>query len=114
MERTLFLGTYPGLTQDMLKREIEVIGISSKNKQNKKMLVSILGSGNIGCDLLVKCLEREDTEVVKFVGRHANSKGLSFAAQRGVAITDKSRVPEGTKKPNGNRLHKCRAPQTQL
>lgn len=52
--------------------------------------VSILGSGNIGCDLLVKCQEAEDVEVVSFAGRHANSKGLEFAARRGVPVTDRS------------------------
>jgi acetaldehyde dehydrogenase (acetylating) len=52
--------------------------------------VAILGSGNIGCDLLVKCQEAEGVEVVSFAGRHANSKGLEFAARRGVPITDRS------------------------
>jgi acetaldehyde dehydrogenase (acetylating) len=52
--------------------------------------VAILGSGNIGCDLLVKCQEAEGIEVVSFAGRHANSKGLEFAARRGVSITDRS------------------------
>ena len=38
------------------------------------MLVSMLGSGNIGCDLLVKCLEREDIEVVKLLGAMQTQK----------------------------------------
>ena len=52
--------------------------------------VAIVGSGNIGCDLLVKCQEAEGIEVASFAGRHASSKGLEFAALRGVAITDRS------------------------
>ena len=52
--------------------------------------VSILGSGNIGCDLLVKCQAVPDLKVVSFAGRHANSKGLEFALKRGVPITDRS------------------------
>lgn len=52
--------------------------------------VAILGSGNIGCDLLVKCQKAEGIEVVSFAGRHAQSKGLEFAAKRGIATTDRS------------------------
>ncbi|MFM7314559.1 MAG: acetaldehyde dehydrogenase, partial [Cyanobium sp.] len=52
--------------------------------------IAILGSGNIGCDLLVKCQETEGLKVVSFAGRHANSKGLEFAAKRGALVTDKS------------------------
>jgi len=52
--------------------------------------VAILGSGNIGCDLLVKCQETDGLKVVSFAGRHANSKGLEFALRRGAPVTDKS------------------------
>ena len=52
--------------------------------------VAIVGSGNIGCDLLVKCQEAEGIEVASFAGRHASSKGLEFAALRGVFTTDRS------------------------
>lgn len=52
--------------------------------------VAILGSGNIGCDLLVKCQEADDLKVVCFAGRHANSKGLEFALRRGAPISDRS------------------------
>jgi acetaldehyde dehydrogenase len=52
--------------------------------------VAILGSGNIGCDLLVKCQEAEGIEVVSVAGRHAHSKGLEFAERRGVPTTDRS------------------------
>jgi len=52
--------------------------------------VAILGSGNIGCDLLVKCQGTEGLKVVSFAGRHAHSKGLDFAARRGTPVTDRS------------------------
>ena len=52
--------------------------------------VSILGSGNIGCDLLVKCLKEPNIKLVSMAGRHANSKGLLFANSIGVKITDRS------------------------
>jgi acetaldehyde dehydrogenase (acetylating) len=52
--------------------------------------IAILGSGNIGCDLLVKCQETDGLRVVSFAGRHANSKGLDFAVRRGAPITDRS------------------------
>ena len=52
--------------------------------------VAILGSGNIGCDLLVKCLNEKDIQIVCFSGRHANSKGLLFAKTLGVNTSDRS------------------------
>ena len=52
--------------------------------------IAILGSGNIGCDMLVKCQEENDIKVVSFAGRHANSKGLEFARRKGAPITDRS------------------------
>ena len=52
--------------------------------------IAILGSGNIGCDLLVKCQETDGLKIVSFAGRHANSKGLEFALRRGTHITDRS------------------------
>lgn len=63
--------------------------------------VAIVGSGNIGCDLLVKCQQVSSIEIVSFAGRHASSKGLEFALRRGVTITDRSieGVLENEKKP---------------
>ncbi len=52
--------------------------------------VAILGSGNIGCDLLVKCLNEEEINVVVFSGRHPKSRGLEFASKLGVRTTDRS------------------------
>ena len=52
--------------------------------------VAILGSGNIGCDLLIKCLKEPKIKIVSMAGRHSNSKGLLFAKSIGVKITDRS------------------------
>ena len=52
--------------------------------------VAILGTGNIGCDLLVKCLKEPEIEVVSFSGRHNKSKGLLFASSLDVPTTDRS------------------------
>ena len=52
--------------------------------------IAILGSGNIGCDLLVKCQETDGLKIVSFAGRHASSKGLEFALRRGAPTTDRS------------------------
>ena len=64
--------------------------------------VAILGSGNIGCDLLVKCQNTDGIKVVSVAGRHAKSKGLEFAARRGVPTTDRSiaGVLEDAEKPD--------------
>jgi acetaldehyde dehydrogenase (acetylating) len=49
--------------------------------------VAILGSGLIGCDLLVKCQELQGIELVGFAGRDPSSKGLAFAKSRGVSTS---------------------------
>lgn len=64
--------------------------------------IAILGSGNIGCDLLVKCLKQKDFKLVLFSGRHASSKGLKFAKTLGVPTTDRSiqGIIDGNEKPD--------------
>lgn len=57
---------------------------------NKKLKVGILGSGNIGTDLLVKILRSDLLECVAFVGRNLNSSGMRKALELGVPISDKS------------------------
>lgn len=50
----------------------------------RRARVAIIGSGNIGTDLLFKILRSEHLECVLFVGRRAESKGLAIAAEQGV------------------------------
>ena len=57
---------------------------------NNMKKVSILGSGNIGCDLLVKCIKEKDIELVSIGGRNADSKGLKFAKTYGIPTSDRS------------------------
>lgn len=56
----------------------------------KKLKIAILGSGNIGTDLLVKTLRSNYLECGIFVGRNINSPGLMKAASLGVRVSDQS------------------------
>ena len=54
-----------------------------------KIKVAIIGSGNIGTDLLVKIMRRSTTlEVAAFVGIDAQSDGLLRAAKWGITTVD--------------------------
>ena len=46
--------------------------------------VAILGTGNIGSDLMVKILYEKNLDLVAFVGRREKSKGIDFAKQKKV------------------------------
>ena len=52
--------------------------------------VAILGSGNIGTDLLYKIQRSPHLECLLFVGRNLDSKGMQTAASLGVQVSDKS------------------------
>ncbi|MBI3316256.1 MAG: acetaldehyde dehydrogenase (acetylating) [Candidatus Omnitrophica bacterium] len=54
-----------------------------------KLRVAILGSGNIGTDLLIKTLRSSVLECALFVGRHADSPGLTRARDLGVNVSDR-------------------------
>lgn len=56
----------------------------------KKARVAIIGTGNIGTDLLVKIQRSPYLECTKFIGRNLNSKGMLFARDLGVELSDKS------------------------
>ncbi|MDD1720297.1 MAG: acetaldehyde dehydrogenase (acetylating) [Methanoregulaceae archaeon] len=56
----------------------------------KKTRVAILGSGNIGTDLLIKILRSQYLECSLFIGRHLNSPGMNKAGSLGVRISDLS------------------------
>lgn len=61
-----------------------------KQSQQKKLRVVILGSGNIGADLLVKVVHSHYLECSKFVGRNLNSNGMLKAKELNVPISDQS------------------------
>ncbi len=57
---------------------------------SKKLNVAIIGSGNIGTDLLVKVLRSPHLNCTKFIGRNLSSAGMKKASSLGVSISDKS------------------------
>ena len=58
--------------------------------ENKKYKAGIIGTGNIGCDLLVKIQNSPLLECALFMGRNLDSKGMRFANSLGVKVSDKS------------------------
>ena len=56
----------------------------------KKARIAIIGTGNIGSDLLVKIQRSPYLECTKFIGRNLNSKGMLFARNFNVELSDKS------------------------
>jgi acetaldehyde dehydrogenase len=68
--------------------------------EHKRLKVAILGTGNIGTDLLVKVLRSEFLEMGPFVGRSVSSPGVNKAMALGVRCSSESlafleRHPEG-------------------
>jgi acetaldehyde dehydrogenase len=51
------------------------------------MKVGIIGTGNIGCDLLVKIMHSESLECGIFAGHNPDSEGIKFAEKRGIPTT---------------------------
>jgi acetaldehyde dehydrogenase (acetylating) len=56
----------------------------------KKINVAILGTGNIGTDLLIKVIRSDYLQCSLFVGRNLQSKGMSKAIKLGVTVSDQS------------------------
>lgn len=56
--------------------------------QSNKMKVAILGSGNIGTDLLIKVLRSPYLECALFIGRRLGSPGMAKAMSLGVRVSD--------------------------
>lgn len=61
-----------------------------KNQIMEKLRVAILGSGNIGTDLLIKIERSEFLECVLFVGRNLSSPGMAKAIALGIQVSDES------------------------
>lgn len=57
---------------------------------SKKLKVVVLGSGNIGTDLLVKILRSPFLECSLFIGRNPTSQGIAKAISLGVRVSDLS------------------------
>ena len=53
----------------------------------KKIKVGIIGTGNIGTDLLMKVLKSDILECGIFAGHSPNSKGITRARELGVPTT---------------------------
>lgn len=58
--------------------------------KHTKLKVAILGTGNIGTDLLIKIMKSDYIECSVFVGRNLLSKGMSKAINLGVRVSDQS------------------------
>jgi acetaldehyde dehydrogenase (acetylating) len=58
------------------------------NTISKKLKVAILGSGNIGTDLLIKSLRSPFLDCTLFAGRNLSSPGMVKANSLGVKISD--------------------------
>lgn len=56
----------------------------------KRLRVAILGSGNIGTDLLVKTLRSPWLDCALFIGRNRTSPGITKAVSLGVKVSDLS------------------------
>ncbi|MFM9280553.1 acetaldehyde dehydrogenase (acetylating) [Paenibacillus jiagnxiensis] len=55
---------------------------------NNKVKVAIIGSGNIGTDLLKKTMRSPYLECTLFVGRNPESRGMVTARELGVHVSD--------------------------
>ena len=56
-------------------------------QQKRKLKVAIIGSGNIGTDLLIKVLRSPYLECRAFIGRNLSSAGMVKASSLGVTIS---------------------------
>ena len=53
-----------------------------------KVKAAILGTGNIGTDLMLKALRSDFIDIVAFVGRRLDSEGMIIAKEKGVFTSD--------------------------
>ena len=60
------------------------------NTSKSKLKIAILGSGDIGTDLLVKVMRSKFLECTVFIGRNLNSSGMQKALELGVNVSSDS------------------------
>jgi acetaldehyde dehydrogenase (acetylating) len=60
---------------------------------SNKLKIAIIGSGNIGTDLLIKVMRSEHLTCTLFAGRNFNSTGMKRANELGVPISDRGIEP---------------------
>ena len=99
--RPRYLGKFPDLSlheaRELLKKA-KSSGLTlqrpggNKTKTEKEPFfrVAVLGSGNIGTDLLVKIQRSKYLQCVAFIGRSINSQGMNKAISLGINCSDKS------------------------
>ena len=54
----------------------------------KKLKVGIIGSGNIGSDLMMKIIRSDYLKCTIFAGRNFNSDGMKNAINLGITVSD--------------------------
>lgn len=59
------------------------------HEMTDKLKIAIIGSGNIGTDLLIKVMRSPHLTCTLFAGRNFNSAGMKRASQLGVPISDR-------------------------
>ena len=69
------------------------LGLLPAMNQTKKLKVAIIGSGNIGTDLLIKSLRSDLISCTLFSGRNFTSAGMKKASGLGVPISDRGIEP---------------------
>jgi acetaldehyde dehydrogenase (acetylating) len=55
----------------------------------QKTRIAIIGTGNIGTDLLIKVMRSDTLDCTLFVGRNLRSEGMQKASQLGIPISDR-------------------------
>jgi len=71
-------------------KELLVSFLESWKNMQKKIKVAIIGTGNIGSDLLMKIKRSPWLECNLFAGRSLTSKGIQRAKEMGIPVSAKS------------------------
>ena len=63
--------------------------LAMQTKSSNKLNIAIIGTGNIGTDLMIKVMRSEHMTCTLFAGRNFNSAGMKRANALGVPISDR-------------------------